>query len=396
MSYAIKQTNYNHQKEGGMPKGRKEFVMEQMLTPAMSVRINAKLDTVMGIVTWQFTAIDPVTKDIPVFEGFLPPNKAKPEGEGSGSYTVYPRQTIADGTVFLNRASIVFDFNLPVFTNTWENIADVPPPVSSVLATVTAGDSIIHLNFTGNDAKSGTGYYNLYVSENNGPWQAFGGGATDTLSLKGEPGKTYGFYSVANDKVGNLEEKLPAAETVVSLSNPLTINLGNISATNVGKRNRVNWNTLSEDIGDYFIAERSSNTMQFAPFNTVPAWGTASAYQVFDDTPVVGRNYYRLRLYRPDGSYKLSKVVSAIVSDPQTFIIKTFPNPLKDMLTIAIQGMIEGAATISVINAQGSTIQTINGVKNTTEVNMTTLAKGVYFIRYIDKNRSKVIKVFKN
>jgi hypothetical protein len=206
-----------------VPKGRQQFVFEDSLSPSMHVRVNARLDTLKGIVTWQFTAIDPITKDIPVFEGFLNPNVNKPEGEGSGSFTIKPKLPIVDGAIFKSRASIIFDGNEPILTNTWQNIVDVLPPSSSVSASVKSGHTNIELTFTGNDATSGVGYHSVFVKEGNGPWQAFGGTSENTLTLNGEPGKTYSFYSISNDMVGNVEKKSPAAETSVSIGSVSTI-----------------------------------------------------------------------------------------------------------------------------------------------------------------------------
>jgi hypothetical protein len=206
-----------------VPKGRQQFVFEDSLSPSMRVRVNARLDSLKGIVTWQFTAIDPITKDIPVFEGFLNPNVNKPEGEGSGSFTIKPRLPIVDGAIFKSRASIIFDGNEPILTNTWQNIVDVLPPSSSVSASVKSGHTNIELTFTGNDATSGVGYHSVFVKEGNGPWQAFGGTSENTLTLNGEPGKTYSFYSISNDMVGNVEKKSPAAETSVSIGSVSTI-----------------------------------------------------------------------------------------------------------------------------------------------------------------------------
>ncbi|MCB9251267.1 MAG: T9SS type A sorting domain-containing protein [Flavobacteriales bacterium] len=196
-----------------IPKGRKEFVLEDSLSPDMHVRVNGELDSSNGVITIQMTAIDPLTGDLPVFEGFLPPNVNKPEGEGSFSYTILPKLPLNDGTVFRNRASIVFDSNEPIMTNTWENILDINPPTSSVTATVNDTTNIITLRFTGSDATSGVGFYNLYVNVDDKEWLAFGGSHGEDLELTGEPGKTYGFYSVANDKVGNVESKMAMEES---------------------------------------------------------------------------------------------------------------------------------------------------------------------------------------
>jgi len=198
-----------------VPKGRKQFVFQDSLSPLLKVRVNARLDEVKGIVSWQFTAIDPKTGDIPVFDGFLPPNINKPDGEGSVSFTIQPKVNVTDGTIFKNRASIIFDINESILTNTWQNIVDIVPPTSSVAASVKSGHTNIELSFTGSDATSGIGYYNVFVKEGSGPWMAFSGSPENKLTLNGEPGKTYSFYSIANDKVGNTEKKNPIAEASV-------------------------------------------------------------------------------------------------------------------------------------------------------------------------------------
>jgi hypothetical protein len=200
-----------------VPKGRQEFVLQDSLSPVMKVRINGSLEKSTGIVSWQFTAIDPATGDIPVFEGFLPPNKKMPEGEGSVSFTILPKQSLADGAVIRNRASIIFDQNEPILTNTWQNIVDALPPVSAVTATRVEGSPEIHLTFTGSDASSGIANYDIYIQEEGGEWQAFGNAYGDTETILADSSKRYSFYVLANDQVGNTESKTPGAETTVGM-----------------------------------------------------------------------------------------------------------------------------------------------------------------------------------
>jgi hypothetical protein len=200
-----------------VPKGRQEFVLQDSLSQVMKVRINGSLEKSTGIVSWQFTAIDPATGDIPVFEGFLPPNKKMPEGEGSVSFTILPKQTLADGVVIKNRASIIFDQNEPILTNTWQNIVDALPPASTVMATRVEGSPEIHLAFTGSDASSGIANYDIYIREEGGEWQAFGNAFSDTETILADSSKQYSFYVLANDLVGNRELKTPGAETTVGI-----------------------------------------------------------------------------------------------------------------------------------------------------------------------------------
>jgi len=201
-----------------VPKGRKEFVLDDSLSPNMRVRINGRLDISSGIVSWQFTAIDPVTGDIPEFEGFLPPNKIMPEGEGSVSYTLLLKQSLADGSVIKNRASIIFDQNEPILTNTWQNIVDALPPSSTVSATRTRGSREIHLTFTGSDAASGLGNYNIYIQEDGGEWLSIGSTSGENEIILADSLKRYHFYVMASDLLGNTEFKTPGAETTVGIN----------------------------------------------------------------------------------------------------------------------------------------------------------------------------------
>lgn len=201
-----------------VPKGRQEFVLEDSLSPGMKVRINGKLEISSGEVTWQFTAIDPATGDIPVFDGFLPPNKIMPEGEGSVSFTILPKQTLADGAVIKNRASIIFDQNDPILTNTWQNIVDALPPSGTVSATRVEGSREIHLTFNGSDAASGIAYYDIHIQEDGGEWLAFGNAYGDTETILADSSKKYNLYVVAYDQVGNNELKIPVAETTIGIN----------------------------------------------------------------------------------------------------------------------------------------------------------------------------------
>lgn len=201
-----------------VPKGRQEFVLEDSLSPEMRVRVNGRLDKSKGIVDWQFTAIDPKTKDIPVFEGFLPPNRNKPEGEGSVSFTIQPKLTLTDATSISNKAHIIFDTNPAIVTNTWTNVLDLVPPSSTVTSQKEPGIAAVKLKFTGNDASSGLAYYHLFVKIDGGEWLPFGGTSADTLLVKFKFGSRYSFCVLASDFVGNMENKPLTEETTVGMT----------------------------------------------------------------------------------------------------------------------------------------------------------------------------------
>ncbi|MBK8658100.1 MAG: PKD domain-containing protein [Bacteroidetes bacterium] len=71
------------------------YAQEIDLRPAKNtiVRIEAVLDTQSHVITWSFTSLNPVTKEVvtTINDGFLNPNVTSPEGEGYVSYSIMPK-----------------------------------------------------------------------------------------------------------------------------------------------------------------------------------------------------------------------------------------------------------------------------------------------------------------
>lgn len=101
---------------------------------------------------------------------------------------------------------------------------DLLPPVSRVHPLPADSRVLIPLTWSGtdNDGGSGIAAYDLYVSEDGGPFQRWLWNTRDTAgTYLGQPGKRYTFYSRALDAAGNLEDApaTPDAETTVTLLN---------------------------------------------------------------------------------------------------------------------------------------------------------------------------------
>ena len=99
-------------------------------------------------------------------------------------------------------------------TNTWINTLDNTPPTSQVSAL--PGNELC-TNFTvqwsGTDLGSGIASYTIYVSDNGGAFTAWQANTTSTSAVyNGQVGHSYGFYSIAQDLVGNIEPGKSSAE----------------------------------------------------------------------------------------------------------------------------------------------------------------------------------------
>ena len=175
------------------------------------VTVKITFDMAIGLLTWRFTSIDPVTGLLveDPLAGFLPPNDATHRGEGYVTYTIRPKPGLPNGTELRNQASIVFDVNDPIVTPTVLNTIDSNAPSSKVAPLPGASASNFTVHWAGSDNSNGSGLanYMVYVSDDaGGSWRLWLTNTPETEAIfTGQPGKYYSFYSVATDNVGNLE-----------------------------------------------------------------------------------------------------------------------------------------------------------------------------------------------
>lgn len=95
---------------------------------------------------------------------------------------------------------------------------------------------------------------------------------------------------------------------------PLSIDLTEFNALKSGESVKINWMTISEINNDYFTIERSSDTENWEIISFVNGAGNSNIvinYNIWDSSPLVGINYYRLKQTDFDGRYTYSKIISA-------------------------------------------------------------------------------------
>ena len=170
----------------------------------------AGLDIVHNEAFWIFQSIDPATGLPPtdIHLGFLPINDSLHSGEGFVTCTIKPdaNDCITGDTVSAT-ASIVFDVNEAIPTNTWVNTIDAVAPTSALTMTPNGAD-MLTASFAGEDDTGGCGIkqYKLYYSVNSNAYQLY-----DVYPVGGMPeiplqsGTEYRFFVLAEDNVGNCE-----------------------------------------------------------------------------------------------------------------------------------------------------------------------------------------------
>ncbi len=146
----------------------------------------------------------------------LPPNVNPPEGEGFVSFSVHPREGLATGDALSNRASIVFDLNDAILTNTHINTLDLDAPSTDMLpfSAPLEGDSATVRWLADDGSGSGISHSSVFVSIDDGPFLFAGTSAGDSIRVETPTTGTYSFYALAVDSVGNAESTRPAPVTV--------------------------------------------------------------------------------------------------------------------------------------------------------------------------------------
>jgi len=201
----------------------KEFQILVDLYPKKNiiVQVHGALDTIKGIVSWDFHSLDRITMELTEDPdmGFLPPNVTGPEGEGNVTFSCKLKDTVKHGDIISNRASIVFDFNAPILTNIYKNRIDAMTPVSSVASLPSSQrDSIFTVSWTGDDFGSRISKINIFVSTNDKEyilWKV--ASASGEAKFTGKDKTKYKFFSEAIDSIGFVEPIKTTAEAVTTL-----------------------------------------------------------------------------------------------------------------------------------------------------------------------------------
>lgn len=173
--------------------------------------------------------------------------------------------------------------------------------------------------------------------------------------------------------------------SAITSSVALPVELLVFTAQKQGSQVLLNWSTSQEINSDKFEVEFSKDGTFFQSFVSVPAKGNSSTktdYSTLHCCPVVGANYYRLKMIDRDGHFKYSeirKVEFEVINE-----MKLFPNPLSENVDLKIQfnKAFTKDAVIQVYNSGGIQVYTSDMPKGETnaQINIPTLPAGSYYV----------------
>lgn len=186
------------------------------------VRVSGKFNENTGEVNWSMLSLDKDGKEIDDPNiGYLVPNNDNGDGEGFVSFSIEHKANPANGSTVSNKATIVFDANKPIETNTYVNTFDTDYPTSTMTKVEQNGDNLV-LTYEGSDATSGVYSYNIYVFKDGGEAELLAADVREnTYSMPYDPKVNYAFCVIATDNVGWNEAKdiKPEMEFVTGINN---------------------------------------------------------------------------------------------------------------------------------------------------------------------------------
>ncbi len=162
---------------------------------------------------------------------------------------------------------------------------------------------------------------------------------------------------------------------------------------------RLDWATAIEIENDYFTIERSADGENFEALETITGAGNSmsmNSYHAYDNLPLDGLSYYRLKQTDFDGTYTYSAIRSVKIEEviPEANIM-VYPNPSNGTFQIKVEGL-NTASAIQITDIQGRLVYngTIDSDDNQINLNLSdVLQPGYYQLRMIGQGKSAVQKI---
>ena len=134
----------------------------------------------------------------------------------------------------------------------------------------------------------------------------------------------------------------------------LPIELLSFSAVPVNNRRvAVEWETTLEIDADRFEIQRSRDTHNFVTIMREPAKGEASVYEVYDNEPLPGTSYYRLKQIENNGKFTFSAIKKVDIKHEALKNLRLAPNPARINTYVTMTANEDVSATLRVVSLQG-------------------------------------------
>ena len=196
-------------------------------------------------------------------------------------------------------------------------------------------------------------------------------GQADRLSYFGvlhEETESNGVYTFSYSNIGDIPQMLDDKTVywptylkadLKSLSpfnnSPVKKDVLQFTATKTSKGSLLQWKTTSDIFNDHFEIERSADGEKgWIKIEAVKGKPNLSSYDVYDNSPMIGKNYYRLRQYDAYGRTSLSDV--RVISLQPDIEATVYPNPSHGDIQIRLQSSSDDKVKAIVTDTKGAVV----------------------------------------
>jgi hypothetical protein len=181
----------------------------------------------------------------------------------------------------------------------------------------------------------------------------------------------------------------------------LPVNVSSFTATRQNTGVELVWVTSTESNSKEFLVERSEDGNNYKPLQRLPAAGNSSTNRryAYEDLQVPNTNfvYYRLSQLDRDGAMRVIGVKKVFIG-VKGFAAKLYPTVANSTVMVDLQQSFNAPMGIRVFDASGRSLmqQTIPARTPRMQVNVSKLAKGVYFMELNNEGYRSTLKFIKD
>jgi hypothetical protein len=182
-----------------------------------------------------------------------------------------------------------------------------------------------------------------------------------------------------------------SSEMLDAAANPHLRQVGDSSivrfSANIKESNKVwlQWEMDSAVEGDYFIIERSQDGIRYENIASLESSATRSHYELTDQAPPNGTDFYRIHYTGQSGRSQYSKAMALSLSGEVDF--KFYPNPVDKLFIVRTEHMI----VLEIVDPQGAVRISKRLQPGIQVINAAALERGVYILRVTDKESNRAI-----
>lgn len=175
--------------------------------------------------------------------------------------------------------------------------------------------------------------------------------------------------------------------TLGSIYNPLPVTLISFKGETEGPVNQLTWQTSNEKNFSYFEVQHSRNALLFTALGVVER-SSKGNYHYTHTSPFPGINYYRLKMVDNDRTFAYSKII-ALTNEGNRPVV--YPNPASALVTVSVDNTLL-KSTANLYDVTGRLLKNVVITTNQQQINVTSLASGVYILKFADGTTEQFVK----